>query len=61
MIAIDQYNNIVYVAKYPRKELLEHHQKKHAEKIFDSKNGVTKHIGYIIAGHWYIIYKRAVK
>lgn len=56
-MAIDQYGRHIFLFNHPRKELLEYHNVKHASKMFvDKIDGSTKHIGYIIAGHWYTLY-----
>lgn len=44
--------------KSPRQQLLEKCCRKHADKFYvDTKDGKTKHIGYIVAGGWYRIYE----
>jgi hypothetical protein len=56
-MAIDQYGSHIKIKKYPRKELLEHFGRKHAQKMYrDTPNG-AKHVGYIVAGHWCDIYE----
>ncbi len=41
----------------PRKWLLNHFDRQHADKMYiDTKKG-HKHIGYVIAGHWLTIYR----
>jgi hypothetical protein len=56
-IAIDQYGDKVFIDKYPRKELLEKRGIKHIAKMYcDTKDGQTKHIGYILQGSWYRVY-----
>lgn len=43
--------------KFPRKELLEIYDRKHAEKMYiDSKQGPI-HTGYVIAGCWINVYR----
>jgi hypothetical protein len=57
-IGIDNYNNYYHIKKYPRKELLQQLGFKYAQKMFvDTKKGKTKHIGYIIGGHWINVYE----
>ena len=52
-IAIDQDGNTRFVNN-PRKDLLDYHGRKHADKIYcDIKGGGMQHIGYIVSGHWY--------
>lgn len=56
-IAFDQYGNHFQIKKHPRKELLERFDRSHAEKMYtDTANG-SKHIGYVIAGHWLRVWK----
>jgi hypothetical protein len=52
-IAIDQYGNTKFLDKHPRKELTEYFGVKHAEKIYRDTDEGVKHVGYIVAGHWY--------
>lgn len=57
-MAIDQYGQHYKIDKYPRKELLGQLYAKHAEKMYvDTKDGNTKHIGYIINGLWLTVYQ----
>lgn len=60
-LARDQYGNQWPLhTDYPRKELLEEFESKHAEKMYiDDKDGNTTHAGYIIAGHWLTVWKIA--
>lgn len=53
-VGIDQYNNIYWIKKHPRKELLEQLYATKADKMYIG-NGV--HIGYVIKGHWITVYK----
>ena len=56
-IAIDQYGTHYKIEKNPRKELLEQLYATHAGKMYvDTKDGKTKHIGYIINGLWLNVY-----
>jgi hypothetical protein len=54
-IAIDQYGNTQFIEKYPRKELMECHDVKHADKIYRDPD--ARHVGYIVSGHWYEVMK----
>ena len=56
-LAIDQYGDKIILHGAPRKALLEHFSRKHAEHIYvDSQDGMPKHIGWIVAGHWFTIF-----
>ena len=58
-MAVDQYGEIYRnLGEYPRKELMERLDCKHAEKIYiDKKDGSTIHIGYIIGNLWLTLYQ----
>lgn len=57
-VAVNQYGETKILGKHPRKELLEYHYVKHADKMYtDDENGNACHIGYVIAGNWYTLYK----
>ena len=57
-LAIDQYGETIKLKKHPRKELMEYFGVKHADKMFiDTRKEEGKHIGYVIAGHWFRIYE----
>ena len=60
MVAIDQWGGIVYVdPSRPRASLMEQVGSKHADKMYvDFKVGPPKHIGYIVAGRWFTLYRR---
>ncbi len=52
----DQYGNDFHGLVHPRKDLLERLGRKSARKMYtDTKTG-SRHIGYIIGGHWIEIY-----
>jgi hypothetical protein len=52
-VARDQYGNVYWLKKHPRKELCEHLGSSHADKMYlDDVEGQVHHVGYIIAGHW---------
>jgi hypothetical protein len=58
-VAIDQYGNTVklYNTATPRKTLLDELAAKHADKIYvHTKDGVL-HVGYIVRGAWYSVYR----
>jgi hypothetical protein len=42
----------VYLGKHPRKELLEHFGRKHADRVYVDRKDGTYHVGYVIAGLW---------
>ena len=42
----------------PRKQLLEHFRRQHCRKVYvDHKDGTTVHVGYIVAGTWWNVYR----
>jgi len=44
--------------KHPRGQLLRDLGKTHAKKVYsDSKEGVTKHVGYIVGKEWFTLYE----
>ena len=54
-MARDQYGQTYHFpgAEHPRKALLDHFGRQHVAKMYvDTKAGVAKHIGYIVAGLW---------
>ena len=57
-IGIDQHGqHYDDLGKYPRKVLLEKLCCGHADKMYcNTKDGKTKHIGYIISGLWITLY-----
>jgi hypothetical protein len=57
-IGIDNYGNHYTIKKYPRKELLEQLGYRGCNKMYvDTKNGKTKHVGYVIGNHWINVYE----
>jgi len=57
-IGIDQFGETYNIKKHPRKELLEQLYRQHTSKMYvDKKDGSTRHVGYIIAGHWITVYE----
>ncbi len=58
-IGTDQYGTDYHIGNNPpRKWLLSHLCRKHAEKMYaDTIKGKTRHTGYIIAGCWIRIYR----
>lgn len=58
MIAIDQYSNIEYGLKHPRKDLLKRIGRTKAKKMYtDAADGTILHVGYVIGPHWFLLYK----
>ena len=56
-MAIDQYGNTYHDLKHPRKDLMERLCCQHAQKMWvDSASHESKHVGYVIAGHWLNVY-----
>jgi len=52
-LGIDQYGNHYTIKEHPRKELVEQIGIQHVDKMFvDTKEGESKHVGYVIGGHW---------
>lgn len=49
----DNYHYILY-SKHPRKELMELLGATRADKMYIEEG---RHIGYVIAGHWFTLYK----
>ena len=59
-MAIDQHGATQHGLEYPRRDLLRRHQRQHAERIYvDKPGGRSVCIGWIVAGHWYTVYKVA--
>ena len=57
-LGIDQYGQRFKIDKHPRKELLDYLGYKSAQKMFvDTKSGASKHVGYVIGGHWITVYE----
>ena len=57
LIGFDQYGNVYYIKKYPRKELMEQLNYKSANKMYvDTKDGKVKHKGYVVGHYWIEIY-----
>jgi len=57
-MAINQYGETVHGLEHPRKDLLNREYAHHADKMYqDKKDGTTVHVGYIIKGNWWTVYK----
>jgi len=58
-MAIDQYGHTYHIGQHPpRKWLLANFGRQHADRMFvNRRDGTTRHVGYIIAGHWLHIYR----
>ncbi len=58
-MAIDQYGHTEHdLGPHPRKALLERYGRKRAERQYiDTKGGQTYHTGWIVAGHWFTVYR----
>lgn len=59
-LGIDQYGDkyILRELESPRKQLLEKLDKKQATKMYcDTKDGQSKHVGYIVGGRWVTLYE----
>ena len=45
---------------HPRSELLDACYRKHADKIYvDRCDGTIAHVGYVVGGEWFILYRLA--
>ena len=58
--AIDDYGEIYHLGptKHPRRALLEMLDATHAQKVYtDTKDGTARHIGYLIKGRWFTLYR----
>lgn len=59
-MAIDQYGQTLHGLRRPRRDLLKACGRTRAEKMYMDRTGKTPvHIGYIIAGRWFTVYKVA--
>ena len=60
-MATDQYGNTYHIpSEHPRKWLMEHLNCQHAAKMHvDLVDGGTRHVGWIIAGHWLKVFRVA--
>ena len=57
-MAIDQHGVTEHSLVHPRKDLCERYGVKHADKMyFTQLNGMSIHIGYVVSGHWFTVYK----
>lgn len=58
-MAVDQYGSVQHrLGPHPRAELLRRFGRKHATRIFvDTVGGTTKHVGWIVARHWFVVYR----
>ena len=57
--ARDQYGDRVDLfTEHPRKELMEHCGRKSADRMYeDLTTGGSRHIGWVIAGRWFQVWK----
>lgn len=61
-MAMDQYGKTYHLkTQFPRKELLEIFDRKNAHKMYQDRKDQqqSRHVGYIIAGHWLSVYQVA--
>jgi hypothetical protein len=59
-MARNQYGETIHFPneQHPRKALLQHFGRKHADKMYvNTKDGKEQHVGYIIAGNWLTIFR----
>ncbi len=61
-MARDQYGETYHIGAHsPRKWLLDHFGRQHADKMYrDKKAGESVHVGYVVAGHWCEIFSVCV-
>lgn len=60
-IALDHYGAVVHLGRTttPRKALMNKLDRRSARKIFrDQPSGPPIHVGYIVAGRWFEIFRR---
>lgn len=58
-MAIDQYGHTEHnLGPNPRQELLRRYDRTSAQKVYvDKTDGSARHIGWIVAGHWFTVYR----
>lgn len=58
-MAISNHGETIHgLGKWPRKGLLQKLGRKHADRVFcDGRDGKTYHVGYVVAGQWWRIYR----
>ena len=59
-MAIDQFDNHYHMGnvKHPRKWLLEHFNRQHAQRMYrDTTSGKSRHVGWVIAGYWLEVFR----
>jgi hypothetical protein len=57
-IAENQFGEVRWIKKHPRKELIEHCGIKHVNKMYvDDNEGVSHHVGYVIGSNWWTVFK----
>jgi hypothetical protein len=60
LIAIDQWGETIHLGdcRHPRQELLAALGKRSAKRMYrDTRNGRSKHIGYVIGSRWFTLYR----
>lgn len=59
LMARDNYGQTYHnIGPHPRKWLLDHFGRKSARRVYiDRRDGTARHVGYVIAGRWFHIYK----
>lgn len=57
-IGVDQYGQVFWLGKHPRKDLMEQLGRSHVQKMYcDLKDGGSRQTGYVIAGLWIEVYR----
>jgi hypothetical protein len=56
-IAINQLGEIVWIEKFPRKELAERFSGKIRKMYIDDKEGNACHIGYVVGNLWFDVFR----
>lgn len=58
VMAVDQYGNTEHdLGNHPRKELLKRLGATRADKIYTDTASGPKHVGYVIHGKWFRLYR----
>lgn len=55
-MAIDQYGRTHHSLTHPRKELCERLGYRHAERMYQDRDGQSYHVGWIIGPFWCTVY-----
>ncbi len=56
-MAVDQWGHTEHGLTAPRRDLLARYKRQSCHKMYiDTNGGQSKHIGYVVAGHWFTVY-----